>query len=220
MRNNQPSPADIGTFQHLLKSLELDPNLTDSVIDWIDSDSNTRPTGAEDIDYLKMKTPYRAANQPLQSVEELRLIRGFTPEIVDKLLPWVTALPQPTEINVNTAPPEVLAAVFYTLPASAIDQLHQQRPYKDQEKLNAKLQEVAEGKPLSSVPIGVKSSYFEISVETLFGRYQRTTQALIQRGAGKETFHHLWHSQRLPGWSAKVETKTGEKPEKTTGGNI
>ncbi len=219
-RNNQPSPSDIGAFQHLLKSLLLDPNLTDSVIDWIDSDSNARPGGAEDIDYLQMKIPYRAANQPLQSVEELRLIRGFTPEIVEKLLPWVTALPQPTEINVNTAPLEILAAAFYTLPASAVEQLLQQRPYKDQAKLNAKLQELAEGKTLPPVPIGVKSSYFEITVETLFGRYQRTTQALVQRGAGKETFHALWHSQRLPGWSVSVETSAGGNPEKTAGGNI
>lgn len=220
VRNNQPSTPDIGVFQHLLKSLLLDPNLSDSVIDWIDSDSNARPAGAEDIDYLQMKTPYRAANQPLQSVEELRLIRGFTPEIIEKLLPWVTALPQPTEINVNTAPQEVLAATFYTLPASVIEQLYQQRPYKDQAKLNTKLQELAEGKTLPPVHIGIKSSYFEITIETLFGRYQRTTQALIQRGAGKETFHTLWHSQRLPGWSVSVDIKAGENPEKPAGGKI
>jgi general secretion pathway protein K len=220
VRNNQPSPPDIGTFQQLLKSLLLDPNLTDSVIDWIDTDSNTRPAGAEDIDYLQMKIPYRAANQALQSVEELRLIRGFTPEIVEKLLPWVTALPQPTEINVNTAPQEVLAAVFYTLPAAAIEQLLEKRPYKDQEKLNAKIQELANGKTLPPVHIGVKSGYFEITIETLFGRYQRTTQALIQRGAGNNAFHRLWHSQRLPGWSVRTESNAGENSEKPADGNI
>jgi general secretion pathway protein K len=220
VRNNQPSPPDIGTFQHLLKTLLLDPNLSDSVIDWIDSDSNARPAGAEDIDYLQMKTPYRAANQPLQSVEELRLIRGFTPEIIEKLLPWVTALPQPTEINVNTAPQEILAAVFYTLPASAVEELYQQRPYKDQEKLTTKLQELAGGKTLPPVHIGVKSSYFEITLETLFGRYQRTTQALILRGADKEALHTLWHSQRLPGWIANTESNAEENPKKPAGGKI
>jgi len=66
-----------------------------------------------------MKTPYRAANLLMQSVDELRLVRGFTPEIVEKLRPWITALPQPTEINVNTASKDVLGALFYTsLPPS------------------------------------------------------------------------------------------------------
>ena len=116
VRNNGPSAPDIGTFQHLLQSLALEPNLTDAVIDWIDPDSNPTPNGAEDIDYLQLKIPYRAANQPMQSVDELRLVRGFTPDIVEKLRPWITVLPQPTEINVNTAPKEVLAALFGAFP--------------------------------------------------------------------------------------------------------
>ena len=197
VRGGNPSPPDIGTFQHLLQSLALDANLTDAVIDWIDADSNARAAGAEDIDYLQMKTPYRAANQPLQSVEELRLVRGFTPEIVDKLRPWIAALPQPTEINVNTAPKEVLSALFYTLPASAIETLVSERPYTDQAKLAGKLQELAAGTTLPQAFYGIKSSYFEVEVATLFGRYQRTTQALIQRSAGEAGFRTLWHSQRL-----------------------
>jgi len=197
VRGGNPSPPDIGTFQHLLQSLGLDPNLTDAVIDWIDADSHARAAGAEDIDYLQMKTPYRAANQPMQSVEELRLVRGFTPEIVDKLRPWIAALPQPTEINVNTAPKEVLSALFYTLPASAIETLVSERPYTDQAKLAGKLQELAAGTTLPQAFYGIKSSYFEVEVATLFGRYQRTTQALIQRSAGEAGFRTLWHSQRL-----------------------
>ena len=196
VRGGNPSPPDIGTFQHLLQSLALDANLTDAVIDWIDADSNARAAGAEDIDYLQMKTPYRAANQPLQSVEELRLVRGFTPEIVDKLRPWIAALPQPTEINVNTAPKEVLSALFYTLPASAIEQLIAQRPYTDQAQLTKKVQELMTSPDFKAF-YGIKSSYFEVEVTTLFGRYQRTTQALIQRTTGDAGFRTLWHSQRL-----------------------
>ncbi len=138
MRNNTPSAPDIGTFQHLLQSLSLDPNLTDAVIDWIDADSNTSAYGAEDIDYLQLKIPYRAANQPMQSVDELRLVRGFTRDIVEKLRPLITVLPQPTEINVNTAKKEVLSALFYTLSASDIEQLMSKVPYKDQASLTTK----------------------------------------------------------------------------------
>ena len=219
VRSGAPSPSDVGTFQHLLQSLDIDPNLTDAVIDWIDADSHARAAGAEDIDYLQMKTPYRAANQPLQSVEELRLVRGFTPEIVDKLRPWIAALPQPTETNVNTAPKEVLSALFHTLPASAIEQLIAQRPYTDQAQLTKKVQELMTSPDFKAF-YGIKSSYFEVEVTTLFGRYQRTTQALIQRSAGEAGFRALWHSQRLFANFSDSESGLDKNPDTATGGDI
>ncbi len=221
VRGGKPSPPDTGAFRRLLLSLSIDPNLTDAVVDWIDTDSDTLPYGAEDLDYLQMKTPYRAANQPMQSVDELRLVRGFTPEIVEKLRPWVTALLQPTEINVNTAPKEVLGALFYTLTAPAvIEQIVAQRPYKDPAELAKKIQELAAGKNIPQAFYGIKSSYFEVTVETRFGRYQRTTQALIQRGADDSTSRVLWHRQRLPTKMTASDTTPGEKSNTTPDGNI
>ncbi|MCR4347278.1 MAG: type II secretion system minor pseudopilin GspK [Sulfuricaulis sp.] len=220
VRGGAPSPADIGAFKHLLESFSIDPNLSDAVIDWIDADSNASSAGAEDIDYLQMKIPYRAANQPLQSVEELRLVRGFTKELVDKLRPWISALPQPTETNLNTAPKEVLSAVFYTLPISAIESFMAQRPYKNQVQMGQELVKLAAGTTLPQAFYGIKSSYFEVEVTTLFGRYQRTTQALIQRSAGEAGFRALWHSQRLFAGFASSESGLDENPDTATGGNI
>jgi len=209
LRNGAPSPADIGVFQRLLQAQSLDPNLSDAVLDWIDADGTNRPYGAEDIDYLQLKTPYRAANQPMQSVEELRLVKGFTMEMVDKLRPWITALPQPTEININTTPKEVLSAVFNTLPSSAIDQLAAEReknPFTDQAKLAQRLSELAGGKPLPPVSYGIKSSYFEVAIDTQFGRYQRATLALLYRPASGPV-EALWHGQRLPLSTGEADTK-------------
>jgi general secretion pathway protein K len=218
VRGGAPSPPDIGAFQHLLRSLDLDPNLTAAVIDWIDADSNTSAAGAEDIDYLQMQTPYRAANQPLQSVEELRLVRGFTKEMVDKIRPFVTALPQPTAINVNTADKKVLEAVFYTSP-TMVDNLVKEVPYKSIEDIRAKNPQLpADTKTIA--PYGVQSSYFEVEVATLFGRYQRATQALIQRGAGAAGFRTLWLSQRLPSQLTAPEANSSENPDTTPDGNI
>ncbi len=220
VRNNTPSKPDIAAFRQLLLSLSIDPNLTEAVVDWIDTDDTTQPYGAEDIDYLQMKTPYRAANQLMWSVDELRLVRGFTQEIVEKLRPWITALHQPTEINVNTTSKEVLGAVFYTLPAPAIEQIVSQRPYKDQAELAKKIQELAAGKEIPQAFYGIKSSYFEVTVETRFGRYQRTTLALIQRGADDSTSRILWHRQSLPTKMAASDATPGEKSNTTPDGNI
>jgi general secretion pathway protein K len=218
VRGGKPSPPDIGTFRYLLQSLSIDPNLTDAVIDWIDADSNASAAGAEDIDYLQMKTPYRAANQPFQSVEELRLVRGFTRDMVDKLRDFVTALPQPTAINVNTADKKVLESLFYTS-ATLAENLAKQAPYKSIADIRAKNPQLPSD-PNTIAPYGVQSTYFEVEITTLFGRYQRSTQALIQRGAGTAGFRTLWLSQRLPYRLATSETTSGENPDTTPDGNI
>jgi general secretion pathway protein K len=214
VNNNAPSPQDAGIFRHLLESLKIDPNLTEAVVDWIDADSETRPYGAEDIEYLQMKTPYRAANQLLQSVEELRLVRGFTPEIVEKLRPYITALPQRTEININTAEKEVLGALFYTMPG-AVEQILSTRPHKDTTALTKIF-------PPSVTPpsYSLKSSFFEIEIETQFGHYQRATQALVQRGVNGGATNVLWHRQRLPTKMTALGTATDEKPGAAPEGNI
>ncbi len=44
-------------------------------------------------------------------IESLLDIPGFTPDIIARLRPFVTVLPTVTAVNMNTAPPEVIAAV-------------------------------------------------------------------------------------------------------------
>ena len=50
---------------------------------------------------------------PLQviSVDSLLDVPGFTPEAIERLRPFVTVLPTTTSVNMNTATPEVVAAV-------------------------------------------------------------------------------------------------------------
>src|SRR5439155_16157819 len=105
--NSVANTASLQVFSRLLEVLRLDPQLANAVLDWIDTDDLVRPGGAEDVDYLNLNPPYRAANQPMASVDELRLIRGFDAKTVAALLPYVTVLPPAaaSEINVNTAPP-------------------------------------------------------------------------------------------------------------------
>lgn len=86
--------------------------ITESVSDWLDTDSNPSPEGAED-DYYASQTPaYRAANRKMSSVSELRAVANMTPEIYQALLPWVTVWPQePKFLNINTAPAMVLRSI-------------------------------------------------------------------------------------------------------------
>jgi general secretion pathway protein K len=112
-QNGKVEPVWVARFERLLMQFGLDPGLTSAVIDWMDPDQNANgPFGAEDDYYVGMVPPYRAANAPIKSLSELRLIRGFSefPNL-DLLLRHLTALPESTAINVNTATPEVLVAL-------------------------------------------------------------------------------------------------------------
>jgi type II secretory pathway component PulK len=62
------------------------PNMTDdvanSIIDWIDPDSDPRTDGAEDEYYSSQNPPYHTKNGPLDSLEELLLVKGVTPQLL------------------------------------------------------------------------------------------------------------------------------------------
>ncbi len=62
------------------------PNMTDAIayaiIDWIDADDNESPSGAESSYYQTRTPPYRCKNAPLDSIEELLLVRGVTPALL------------------------------------------------------------------------------------------------------------------------------------------
>ncbi|TFH71686.1 general secretion pathway protein GspK [Gammaproteobacteria bacterium LSUCC0112] len=119
------SPAQ-KQFVRLLQSFEDYPIsetdavlLTEALIDWIDEDDQTTGQGgAESLYYstagqntIALDQAIQAANQPLFDVSELMLVRHFTPEIVERLRPWVVVLPAPTALNINTAPAMLLATI-------------------------------------------------------------------------------------------------------------
>ncbi len=77
--------ADQNLLRMMLNSFELDDNekdiIVDSILDWRDKDDLRRMYGAEDEYYQSLAEPYHARNDDFESVEELLLVRGITPEI-------------------------------------------------------------------------------------------------------------------------------------------
>ncbi|MFI4982214.1 MAG: type II secretion system minor pseudopilin GspK, partial [Nevskiales bacterium] len=103
VRNGQISQDDLVVLVNLLKQLQLPQTLAGALADWLDSDSEASPDGAEDPYYLALKTPYRAANRELDDLDNLLRVRGFDANTVERLRPYVSALPGYNPVNVNTA---------------------------------------------------------------------------------------------------------------------
>ncbi len=55
--------------------------ISNAILDWIDSDEERRVGGAESADYQGLAIPYSARNAPIESIEELLQIQGITPAL-------------------------------------------------------------------------------------------------------------------------------------------
>jgi len=91
--------------------------IVSAITDWIDSDDQPLPQGAEDSSYQRAPVPYRTANTLMADVTELRAVVGVTPQTFGALRPWVCAHPVSTTdpLNVNILPPDrapLLAMLF------------------------------------------------------------------------------------------------------------
>jgi len=73
------------TLRKILTQLGLEGEtrdiVADSILDWRDPDDMTHVNGAENDYYQSLKEPYNCKNANLDSIEELLLVRGVTPEL-------------------------------------------------------------------------------------------------------------------------------------------
>lgn len=89
--------------------------LAANLVDYVDKDDLRQRGGAEDDVYQRRDPPQRAANRPLMSLDELRLVEGFDARLVEALRPYFTTYPYGGQkgINLNTAPPHVLSLLYF-----------------------------------------------------------------------------------------------------------
>lgn len=66
----------------LLRLPGMTAELAASIIDWRDEDSEISPGGAEDEYYLLLSLPYNCKNSPLETVDEILLIKGASEDIL------------------------------------------------------------------------------------------------------------------------------------------
>lgn len=180
-RNAKEHRAQLG---RLLGALGLDPNLEQSITDWIDPDGTpTAPSGAEDGQYLTLNPPYRAANASIDSISELRLVFGITDEIYTKLSPHVCATPKNRPINVNTATVEVLMSLAENFDKSSAEAIHAQirefeTPFDTEKAFKADGR--VTGKQIK-VPVGVNTHYFLAEATATIGNTRAKQFSLMAR---------------------------------------
>lgn len=88
----------LAMLENLLAGMSVNPQLAGAVQQWLNRD----------------QSPLSARTE-MVSVSELMLVEGVTQEDVTRLLPFITAIPGRTKLNVNTAPVEIIRALHQNI---------------------------------------------------------------------------------------------------------
>lgn len=130
-------------FIRLLDILELDmtegekQELAAAVKDWVDKDDDEADSGAEDEYYLSLDHPYECKNAPMDSPEEILIVKGMKPEYYygtenhEGLQKYVTA-GKGGKININTAPDAVLMSISESINEDVVEEIKGGRPFMDE----------------------------------------------------------------------------------------
>ncbi|MEJ2509795.1 MAG: type II secretion system protein GspK [Gammaproteobacteria bacterium] len=180
-----------GLFRAVEVADEQADAIVDAIMDWRDVDSLRRLNGAEDRDYAAAGLAYGAKDADFESVDELRMVLGMTPEIFAAVRDAVTVHHRHAWVNPAVASRPVLLAIP-GIDASAVD---------------AYLEARGAGARRVPAPIGAQSSLVQVRGTTYTIRARAVEQGRevagieatirINRGGQKRPFKVLqW--DRIP----------------------
>lgn len=66
----------------LLRLPNVTEEMADSLLDWLDENADPGQSGAEESYYSSLSPPYAPANGPLHSIDELLMVKGWTPKLL------------------------------------------------------------------------------------------------------------------------------------------
>ncbi|MDH5393797.1 MAG: type II secretion system minor pseudopilin GspK [Gammaproteobacteria bacterium] len=205
--------VDKERFTRLLSALDLSTEdsqqITAALIDWMDPDQISELAyGAEDDYYQGLaepQKPYLAANRLISHLSELRLIKGFSNEILQKLrittaidtetgepLPAIfSALPEYTAININTAPAEVIKSLDNKITDEIVQKIINKRqgdvaeggsasPFSSTADFTKYLQSLSLTN-VSTESLTVSTHYFSLNAKTTIGQSSMHLYSLLHR---------------------------------------
>lgn len=194
-KNDDNREFRIDQFKRLFTVLRIDipeeelNDLVYAVIDWIDTDSET-DFGAEDDYYQSLEPPYHCKNAPLDSVDELLLVKGMKREYLtgtenyEGIRNYVT-VGTGGRININTAPDAVLMSLSDEVGENVTSSIVDCRPFQTADFGCIRGLDLSGGSPESTwirSILDVKSSRFAVDVKGVMPSGARVNvRAVLER---------------------------------------
>lgn len=169
-------------FQRLLAKLRLSGSYGPILQDWLDSDQKQRATDTEDAGYQKRNPAYLVANRSLGNASEILALKGMNLADYELLRQNVTALPEQTRVNLNTANEVVLQALGTDITerhASALVKQQNSNPVTDLEQFF----NTATGQAFAEIvdSVSINSDYFLIETTAVYAGRRSTLATVLYR---------------------------------------
>lgn len=166
--------------------------LTQNVVEWVTA------VHQHDDYYATLNPAYRVPHRAMQSVSELRLVKGFDQALYQAVSPYLIALPETTQVNINNAEPPVLMSIGKTLTMSSAKSIALQRmqaPWVSIAQFSKF--DVVKNNPIPTEKITVQSRYFLVKTNVKVGQQESLIYTLISRAETKTkpSVNILWQSK-------------------------
>ncbi len=172
--NGTTEETELSSLKKLLEYLNINPDLSLVIADWIDPDIEPRLADSE----------YNAKNAYLWSVDELKLIEGIDNKTFDRLSPYITVFSESETlniININTADIPVLVCLNENMTESLAKNIIEYR--KDSPfEYNSDVLQVSGMKTVGMTIQGrtkSKSSYFRITTTSNVNGITRIIESVM-----------------------------------------
>ena len=183
-------------LSRLAELLGISGGFVPELEDWLAPDDFNAPGGAEADYYLQLKPPYEPRNGPIPTIGDLRALKGMDDATFMKLANCLT-VSQETAININTASPELIAALrpeFADNPklVKEIVLLRTMRPFTNITDVG-NLPGVGQFFTDISNLLTTRSNYFTIIAQGDYAGARRRVYATFQRSSDGSASLTAWH---------------------------
>jgi general secretion pathway protein K len=185
--------------QFKLQDREVE-DLLNAVKDWIDADTEVTGNGAENAYYQGLGKSYTVRNGPMESIDELLMVRGVTRELYYGTperpgLARLLTVQGEGSVNINTAPKEVLRALSPSITedaASRMDDYRRNAANSLTEPSWYKRVSGLQNAAIDTVTVVTKSEYFQIAATGHLGTMKRTIRGFVKRDSEKKLSVVAW----------------------------
>jgi general secretion pathway protein K len=195
-QNNQINPVAIAKVTRLFTILDVDTELVQGIIDWITPSGANDPGGGAAEYYMGLQPPYQPRYGPMPTIADLQMVQGFNESIFNRVSPFLTVMSE-TNVNANTAPPQVLAAMEpeLTEDQKLVQEILEARAVAPFTKITdmMNLPDLAPVAQKLSTDLGVKSTFFTIYGTGTYAGARKMITATFHRETNGIGTLAAWH---------------------------
>ncbi len=175
-------PLEERTLQRLCSQVNAPPGTATLIIDGLRAAFPAPASGASAPASAPASSPAVSSSGPLQpaGLDQLAWL-GLEADTIKRLQPYVVLLPKATPVNLNTAPREVIAALFDNMNLASAERLVQGRKAKPLQNTADAAAFLPANVQIGSGRVSVDSSFFIVTGRLRLDERQLEQRSLVER---------------------------------------